>query len=270
MTISDSKLVFGSAFKSCDAVFHQKVTADLPFVQGLGVNKARWFKEPRLCNSLQRLLWLPTWWQTQYHYYTIYTKHIQTRMTWKKGWNKGNILNELQFASSSISEHRGDHWDSSSWNMLRMTHILQASRWLTNPLLRHHTDKPQGPRKARRCSWRKGFWVSADGMCVAIWYQWLVSSCIRHQYNYEQLIQPIARQFGTRFGILIGKNGVVQDWYTILQRVHGSVAIQFAWGSMSFIDCMWHCLENKRQHRYSTQQENLATGRDESSLSRAS
>jgi len=46
MTISDSKLVFGSAFKSCDAVFHQKVTADLPFVQGLGVNKARWFKEP--------------------------------------------------------------------------------------------------------------------------------------------------------------------------------------------------------------------------------
>ena len=192
-------------------------------------------------------------------------------MAWKKGWNKEKYFERIAICVFLNFRTPGDHWDSSSWNMLKCdSHPPSFQVTHQAAPLRHHTDKPQGPRKARRCSWRKGFWVSADGMCVAIGYQWLVSSCIRHQYNYEQLIQPIARQFGTRFGILIGKNGVVQDWYTILQRVHGSVAIQFAWGSMSFIDCMWHCLANKRQHRYSTQQENLTTGRDESSLSRVS
>ena len=62
-----------------------------------------------------------------------YTKHIQTRMAWKKRWNKGNILNELQFASSSISEHRVIIGTAPAGTCWKVTHILQASRWLTNP-----------------------------------------------------------------------------------------------------------------------------------------
>lgn len=184
MTISDSKLVFGSAFKSCDAVFHQKVTADLPFVQGLGVNKARWFKEP-LVQQFTKIA-VVTYLVTN----SISLLYCTILNISKQGWlGKKDETREIFWTNCNL---RLPQFQNTGWSLgqLQLEHV---ERWLISsklpgdsptPPLRHHTDKPQGPRKARRCSWRKAFWVSADGMCVAIWYQWLVSSCIRHQYHY--------------------------------------------------------------------------------------